>query len=413
MDDINKLREKVMEKIDVSTEISDDKVKEIVDEVILEYGNEKGLSVREKYRLQKKIYDSIRGLDILEELLEDKNITEIMINGPDNIFIEKDGRIEKYNNRFSSKEKLVDIIQQIVSGVNRRVNESSPIVDSRLSDGSRVNVVLNPVAINGPVVTIRKFPEYSITMKKLIEIGSISLNVADFLKLLVNAKYNIFISGGTGSGKTTFLNVLSNYIPGDERIITIEDSAELQIQSVDNLVRMEVRQANDEGENGIDIRALIKSSLRMRPDRIIVGEVRGAEALDMLQAMNTGHDGSLSTGHGNSPKDMLNRLETMVLMGVDMPLKAIKSQIASGIDIIVHLGRLRDRTRKVLEIVEITGFNGEEILTNTIYRFEEDNIEGTNKGIVKGKLKWTGNTLINQKKLFDAGYGKEDISYGE
>jgi len=413
LEDINELREKVMEKIDVSTEISDDKVKEIVDEVILEYGNEKGLSVREKYRLQKEIYDSIRGLDILEELLEDKNITEIMINGPDNIFIEKDGRIEKYNNRFSSKEKLVDIIQQIVSGVNRRVNESSPIVDSRLSDGSRVNVVLNPVAINGPVVTIRKFPEYSITMKKLIEIGSISLNVADFLRLLVNAKYNIFISGGTGSGKTTFLNVLSNYIPGDERIITIEDSAELQIQSVDNLVRMEVRQANDEGENGIDIRALIKSSLRMRPDRIIVGEVRGAEALDMLQAMNTGHDGSLSTGHGNSPKDMLNRLETMVLMGVDMPLKAIKSQIASGIDIIVHLGRLRDRTRKVLEIVEITGFNGEEILTNTIYRFEEDNIEGTNKGIVKGKLKWTGNTLINQKKLFDAGYGKEDISYGE
>ena len=413
MEDINELREKVMKKIDVSTEISDDKVKEIVDEVILEYGNEKGLSVREKYRLQKEIYDSIRGLDILEELLEDKNITEIMINGPDNIFIEKDGRIEKYNNRFSSKEELVDIIQQIVSGVNRRVNESSPIVDSRLSDGSRVNVVLNPVAINGPVVTIRKFPEYSITMKKLIEIGSISLNVADFLRLLVNAKYNIFISGGTGSGKTTFLNVLSNYIPGDERIITIEDSAELQIQSVDNLVRMEVRQANDEGENGIDIRALIKSSLRMRPDRIIVGEVRGAEALDMLQAMNTGHDGSLSTGHGNSPKDMLNRLETMVLMGVDMPLKAIKSQIASGIDIIVHLGRLRDRTRKVLEIVEITGFNGEEILTNTIYRFEEDNIEGTNKGIVKGKLKWTGNTLINQKKLFDAGYGKEDISYGE
>ncbi len=413
MDDISKLREKVMKKIDVSNEISDDKVKEIVDEIILEYGNEKGLSVREKYKLQKEIYDSIRGLDILEELLEDKNITEIMINGPDNIFIEKDGKIEKYNNKFSSKEKLVDIIQQIVSGVNRRVNESSPIVDSRLSDGSRVNVVLNPVAINGPVVTIRKFPEYSITMKKLIEIGSISLNVAEFLKLLVNAKYNIFISGGTGSGKTTFLNVLSNYIPCGERIITIEDSAELQIKSVDNLVRLEVRQANDEGENGIDIRDLIKSSLRMRPDRIIVGEVRGAEALDMLQAMNTGHDGSLSTGHANSPKDMLNRLETMVLMGVDMPLKAIKSQIASGIDIIVHLGRLRDRTRKVLEIVEITGFNGEDILTNTIYRFEEDNIKDTNKGIVKGKLKWTGSTLINQKKLFDAGYGKEDISYGE
>lgn len=413
MGDISELREKVMKKIDVSVDISDEKVKEIVDGVILEYGNEKGMSVREKYRLQKEIYDSIRGLDILEELLEDKNITEIMINGPNSIFIERDGRIEKYNNRFSSKEKLVDIIQQMVSGVNKRVNESSPIVDSRLSDGSRVNVVLNPVAINGPVVTIRKFPEHSITMDKLIEIGSISLSVAEFLKLLVKAKYNIFISGGTGSGKTTFLNVLSNYIPSDERIITIEDSAELQIQNVDNLVRLEVRQANDEGENGIDIRDLIKSSLRMRPDRIIVGEVRGAEALDMLQAMNTGHDGSLSTGHANSPKDMLSRLETMVLMGVDMPLKAIKSQIASGIDIIVHLGRLRDRTRKIVEIVEVTGFNGEEILINTIYKFEEDDSREGAKDTVKGRLKWTGIRLVNDKKLFDAGYSKEEVLYGE
>lgn len=413
MGDISELREKVMKKIDVSVDISDEKVKEIVDGVILEYGNEKGMSVREKYRLQKEIYDSIRGLDILEELLEDKNITEIMINGPNSIFIERDGRIEKYNNRFSSKEKLVDIIQQMVSGVNRRVNESSPIVDSRLSDGSRVNVVLNPIAINGPVVTIRKFPEHSITMDKLIEIGSISLSVAEFLKLLVKAKYNIFISGGTGSGKTTFLNVLSNYITSDERIITIEDSAELQIQNVENLVRLEVRQANDEGENGIDIRDLIKSSLRMRPDRIIVGEVRGAEALDMLQAMNTGHDGSLSTGHANSPKDMLSRLETMVLMGVDMPLKAIKSQIASGIDIIVHLGRLRDRTRKIVEIVEVTGFNGEEILMNTIYKFEEDDSREVDKDTVKGRLKWTGIRLVNDKKLFDAGYSKEEVLYGE
>ena len=384
MGDISELREKVMKKIDVSVDISDEKVKEIVDGVILEYGNEKGMSVREKYRMQKEIYDSIRGLDILEELLEDKNITEIMINGPNSIFIERDGRIEKYNNRFSSKEKLVDIIQQMVSGVNRRVNESSPIVDSRLSDGSRVNVVLNPVAINGPVVTIRKFPEHSITMDKLIEIGSISLSVAEFLKLLVKAKYNIFISGGTGSGKTTFLNVLSNYIPSDEGIITIED-----------------------------IRDLIKSSLRMRPDRIIVGEVRGAEALDMLQAMNTGHDGSLSTGHANSPKDMLSRLETMVLMGVDMPLKAIKSQIASGIDIIVHLGRLRDRNRKIVEIVEITGFNGEEILMNTIYKFEEDDSREVVKDTVKGRLKWTGIRLVNDKKLFDAGYSKEEVLYGE
>lgn len=407
---IDDLKIIVMQKIDVSVDLSDEDIREVIDEVILKYGNEKGISVKDKCNLQKEIYDSIRGLDILEELLEDNDITEIMINGPDNIFIEKNGSIKKSNNKFSSKEKLVDIIQNMVSSVNRRVNEASPIVDSRLIDGSRVNVVLAPVALNGPVVTIRKFPKNSITINKLIGINTLSEEAADFLKILVNAKYNIFISGGTGSGKTTFLNALSNFIPNDERIITIEDSAELQIQNIDNLVRLEVRQANDEGENGVSIRDLIKSSLRMRPDRIIVGEVRGAEAIDMLQAMNTGHDGSMSTGHSNSPTDMLSRLETMVLMGVDIPLKAVKSQIASGIDIIIQLGRLRDKSRKVLEIQEIVGFDGEEIKTNTLYQFVEDS---SNKDIVKGNLKWTGSGLKNTKKLFDAGFSKEAELYGK
>lgn len=404
------LKIKVMQKLDVSADLSDEDIREVIDEIILKCGNENGISVKDKCSLQKEIYDSIRGLDILEELLDDNDITEIMINGPDNIFIEKNGSIKKSSNKFSSKEKLVDIIQNMVSSVNRRVNEASPIVDSRLKDGSRVNVVLSPIALNGPVVTIRKFPENSITMNKLIEMNTVSEEAVEFLKILVNARYNIFISGGTGSGKTTFLNALSNFIPNDERIITIEDSAELQIQNIDNLVRLEVRQANDEGENGVTIRDLIKSSLRMRPDRIIVGEVRGAEAIDMLQAMNTGHDGSMSTGHSNSPTDMLSRLETMVLMGVDIPLKAVKSQIASGIDIIIQLGRLRDKSRKVLEIQEIVGFDGEEIKTNTLYKFLEDN---SNKDIVNGNLKWTGSGLKNTKKLLDAGYSKEAELYGK
>lgn len=409
---VKELRDRVIERIDVTEEIDDSRIYEIIDEVIAEYGRNKFLSVQAKCELKREIYDSIRGLDVLEDILKDKDITEIMINGFDNIFIEKNGILKKCDVKFSSKERLSDIIQQMVSGVNRRVNESSPIVDSRLKDGSRVNIVLNPIAINGPAITIRKFPERRITMEALIKINSISKEAAEFLRLLVVSGYNIFISGGTGSGKTTFLNVLSNYIPVNERIITIEDSAELQLQNIDNLVRLEARQPNLEGENGITIRDLIKSSLRMRPDRIIVGEVRGAEALDMLQAMNTGHDGSLSTGHANSPKDMLGRLETMVLMGADMPLSAIKSQIAAGIDIIVHLGRMRDKSRKVLEIVEITGYEDSEIGVNSLYKFCENRKVGNMQGTVEGELVWTGSGLIHTTKLLNMGFYKEALRYG-
>ena len=409
---VKELRDRVIERIDVTEEIDDSRIYEIIDEVIAEYGRNKFLSVQAKCELKREIYYSIRGLDVLEDILKDKDITEIMINGFDNIFIEKNGILKKCDVKFSSKERLSDIIQQMVSGVNRRVNESSPIVDSRLKDGSRVNIVLNPIAINGPAITIRKFPERRITMEALIKINSISKEAAEFLRLLVVSGYNIFISGGTGSGKTTFLNVLSNYIPVNERIITIEDSAELQLQNIDNLVRLEARQPNLEGENGITIRDLIKSSLRMRPDRIIVGEVRGAEALDMLQAMNTGHDGSLSTGHANSPKDMLGRLETMVLMGADMPLSAIKSQIAAGIDIIVHLGRMRDKSRKVLEIVEITGYEDSEIGVNSLYKFCENRKVGNMQGTVEGELVWTGSGLIHTTKLLNMGFYKEALRYG-
>lgn len=422
---IKELREKVIERINLIEEINDDDIYNIIDNVIAEFSKNHILPVEKKCSLRKEIFDSIRGMDILEELLSDENITEIMINGYEDIFIEKFGTIMRCNVKFSSKERLMDVIQQMVSGVNRRVNEANPIVDSRLKDGSRVNVVLTPIAITGPVVTIRKFPKERITISKLIEIGSITTEVAEFLRTLVVAGYNIFISGGTGSGKTTFLNVLSNYIPKDERVITIEDSAELQLQDIDNLVRLEARQANAEGENGISIRDLIKSSLRMRPDRIVIGEVRGAEALDMLQAMNTGHDGSLSTGHANSPKDMLSRLETMVLMGTEMPLSAIRSQIASGIDIIVHLGRLRDKSRKVLEIVEVLNYEDMEIKTLTLYKFKECNdsektniskkinssTENTNS--VEGRLIRTDKGLSNVQKLLDSGFFEEAKLYGQ
>lgn len=404
------LRKLVIEKIDLSKEMTESEIKDIINSIIIEYGNNNYLSIMEKNKLQCEIFDSIRGLDVLDNILKDKDITEIMINGPDNIFIEKNGKIEKLNERFSSRERLMDIIQRIVSSVNRRVNEASPIVDSRLSDGSRVNVVLEPIALNGPIITIRKFPEKRITIEKLIDMSSITAEAAGFLKVLVRAKYNIFISGGTGSGKTTFLNALSNFIPVDERIITIEDSAELQLQNIDNIVRLEARQSNDEGENAVSIRDLIRTSLRMRPDRIVVGEVRGAEALDMLQAMNTGHDGSLSTGHSNSSKDMLERLSTMVLSGIDMPINAIKSQIASGIDIIVHLGRLRDKSRKVLEISEITGMVNDGIVMNKIFEFVESQTENVDK--VAGKLERCGNGLINIQKLLNAGYKEEAEIYG-
>ena len=418
---VEELRAEVIGRINVGGEIEDYDIFEIIDEVISEYTRNRILSVEKKCRLRKAIFDSIRGMDILDEILKDKDVTEVMINGPKDIFIEKSGELMRYDGCFNSQERLSDVIQQMVSDVNRRVNEASPIVDSRLSDGSRVNVVLAPIALNGPIVTIRKFPLQRITMTKLTEIGSITREAAEFLRILVISGYNIFISGGTGSGKTTFLNALSNDIPGTERIITIEDSAELQLQNIDNLVRLEARQPNMEGENGISIRDLIKASLRMRPDRIVVGEVRGAEALDMLQAMNTGHDGSLSTGHANSPKDMISRLETMVLMGMDMPVSAIRNQIASGIDVIVHLGRLRDRTRKVLEIVEVLDCVDSEIKLNTLYHFTEaekqhreafDCVVKQASGMVKGSLVWSGNGLVNTGKMTNTGFFEEAAVYG-
>jgi pilus assembly protein CpaF len=328
-----------------------------------------------------------------------------MINGPDTIFIEKNGKTYRLDVRFENRRKLEDVIQTMVSKVNRTVNESSPIVDARLEDGSRVNVVLPPIALNGPIVTIRKFPEKPMTIDQLIEYGSITEEVADVLNRMVRAKYNIFISGGTGSGKTTFLNALSNFIPKDERIITIEDSAELQIIGLDNIVKMETRNANTEGKGEITIRDLIKTSLRMRPERIIVGEVRGPEALDMLQAMNTGHDGSLSTGHANSPKDMLSRLETMVLSGSSMPLEAIRQQIASAIDIIIHLARLRDKTRRTMEITEIAGYENGEIILNPLYVFEEEG--ETPQKVIIGSLKRTKNEMVRKWKFKMAGISDE------
>jgi len=402
------LRTRVLSRIDMSRDIEDADLYEIIDETIVEQGKNEYIKLEDKVKLRKELYDSIRGLDILQEILDKSEVTEIMVNGPDNIFVEKEGKILKYNARFSSRERLMDLIQQIVSKVNRRVNEASPIVDTRLADGSRVNIVLNPVALDGPIITIRKFPEFRMTMEHLISLNSINNEAAEFLKILVESGYNIFVSGGTGSGKTTFLNALSNYIPKTERIITIEDSAELQLNGIDNLVRLEVRQANTEGKNEITIRDLIKASLRMRPDRIVVGEVRGKEALDMLQAMNTGHDGSLSTGHANSPKDMLSRLEIMVLMGVDMPISAIKGQIASGLDIIIHLGRLRDKTRKVLEIVEVLDYEKGEIGLSSLYKFRE--IE-EKEGKIYGVLERTKKEFFNKSKLIAAGYILEGEGY--
>jgi pilus assembly protein CpaF len=364
----------------------------------------------EKRRLIRRMYDSFRGLDVLQPLVNDKSISEIMINSHEEIFIEKDGTIQQADLRFESRERLEDIIQSIVSSVNRVVNESTPIVDARLKDGSRVNIVLPPVALKGPTLTIRKFPENPMTMDHLVDRGSLTSEAARFLQQLVRSKYNLFISGGTGSGKTTFLNALSQYIPPDERIITIEDSAELQIVTVPNLVSLETRNANTEGKGEITIRDLIRSSLRMRPNRIVVGEVRGAEALDMLQAMNTGHDGSLSTGHANSTVDMLSRLETMVLSGADLPVSVVRKQIGSAIDILIHLSRLRDRSRRVTEIAEIEGLEDGEIVLRPLYRFEE---EGEREGKVIGQLRRTGNKLKHADKLQMAGIRTQEESEGE
>ena len=396
--EIEQLRGLVIERVDMSREPDDSELHEIIDSVIEKNQDYRYMSIKKRQIIHKKIYSSIRGLGIIEELLEEPDITEIMINGPNNIFVEKKGRINKIDERFESENRLNDIIQQIVAKTNRRVNESNPIVDTRLEDGSRVNVILPPIALEGPIVTIRKFSKRGITIDDMISWGTISKEAADFLKMAVMAGYNIFVSGGTGSGKTTFLNVLSNFIPKDERIVTIEDSAELQIAGIDNLVSLETRNANVAGAGEITIRDLIKSSLRMRPERIIVGEVRGGEALDMLQAMNTGHDGSLSTGHANSTEDMLSRLETMVLQGAaGLPLDAIRQQIASAVDIIIHLSRLRDKSRKTVEITEVLGLEDGRIKLNPLYVFEED--ENSTLEKVSGSLKRTNNRLVNDYKL--------------
>lgn len=353
---------------------------------------------QERDRIIRMVFSSIRGLGILDEILEDESMTEVMINGPDHIFVERNGRLYKLNRRFESEQYLQDIIQKIVGKAGKEVNQANPIVDTRLPDGSRVNVVLPPVSLCGPIVTIRKFSKTPMTVDQLLRYGSITQEVAVFLEKLVRAKYNIFISGGTGSGKTTFLNALSNFIPSDERIITIEDSAELQIRNIDNLVSLETRNANTSGKGEITIRDLIRSALRMRPERIVVGEVRGAEALDMLQAMNTGHDGSLSTGHANSTRDMLSRLETMVLQGnAGLPLPAIRQQISSALDIIIHLSRLRDKSRRTMEITEVLGYKDGEIQLNPLFVFQESPASTLHK--VEGRLVRTGNPLINDYKL--------------
>ena len=395
----NEISSHVRQKIDLSREVEDSEIQELIDGMIVQMGRKYALSLKERQELGRSVLCSIRKMDVLQELIDCDEVTEIMVNGTGNIFVEKAGSIFQWDKRFETQEKLEDVIQQIVAKCNRVVNEASPIADARLENGARVNIVLAPVALNGPVITIRQFPKHPITMEDLLRYGSISQQAAEELERLVAAGYNIFISGGTGSGKTTFLNALSQFIPDTERIITIEDSAELQLQGISNLVRLETRNANMDGTKPITIRDLIKSALRMRPDRIVVGEVRGGEAIDMLQALNTGHDGSLSTGHANSSEDMLARLETMVLMGMELPLSAIRRQIASGVDIIVHLGRLRDKSRRVLEIVEILGYENDEIVTAPLYQFRES---GEKDGNVVGELVKI-NTLTHTGKLTASG----------
>lgn len=388
-------------------DMSDEQLQEKVEEIVASRLEGVYCPIDKRVSIVEQVYSSIRGFGLLDSIIKDDTITEVMINGPDNIFIEQKGRLFKLDKKFESQRRLEDVIQRIVGLAGREVNQANPICDTRLPDGSRVNVVLPPIALCGPTLTIRKFSKTPMTIEKLISYGSITKEIADKLELLVKAKYNIFISGGTGSGKTTFLNALSNYIPKDERVITIEDSAELQITGVDNLVSLETRNANASGAGQITIRDLIKSSLRMRPERIVVGEVRGGEALDMLQAMNTGHDGSLSTGHANSTEDMLSRLETMVLQGsAGLPLEAIRQQIASAVDIIIHLSRLRDKSRKTMEITEIVGYKDGQIILNPLYRFEED--ENSTLTKVSGSLKRTENPMKNVQKLRLSGI-KTDI----
>ena len=385
------LRRGLMDRLDLARELSDQEILDEIDQLILSGTPEVCLSLKEKVELRQELFHSVRKLDVLQELIEDETVTEIMVNGPDAIFVERKGKLKKWDKCFTSREKLEDVIQQIVGRCNRVVNEAMPIADARLENGARVNAVIQPVALNGPILTIRRFPDTPVTMEKLISLGSLPRECAEFLAVLVKARYSIVIGGGTGSGKTTFLGALSEYIPSDERIITIEDNAELKIQGIPNLVQLEAKMANVEGASSITIRDLIKAALRMRPDRIVVGEVRGGEAVDMLQALNTGHEGSLSTAHANSARDMLSRLETMTLMGVELPLEAIRRQIASGVDILIHLGRMRDKSRKVLEITEVCGFEDHEIRTRSLYRWKEG------EGLVKTA------PLLNREKLIRAG----------
>ena len=402
-----RLKEELMSEIDFSRDQSDEDIISLIDEMIIKEKRSVSIPLKLREDLRRNLFHSVRKLDILQDIVDDPLVTEIMVNGPEDIFVERAGRLSKYPSHFESVEKLDDVIQLIVSSCNRVVNESSPIVDARLAEnGARVNVVMRPIALNGPILTIRRFPDKPIEMEDLIMFGSLSEEISEWLGMLVKAKYNIFISGGTGSGKTTFLNALSAFIPSEERIITIEDSAELQIHTIPNIVRMETRNANVEGCVPVTIRDLIRSSLRMRPDRIVVGEVRGAEAIDMMQCLNTGHDGSMSTGHANSARDMLTRLETMILMGMEIPLQAVRAQIASGIDVIVHLGRLRDKSRRVLEITEIAGFFDGEIQLNPLYVFKEEGIDES--GHIIGELVRSGE-MIHHEKLETAGFEKTRV----
>lgn len=401
-----KLKHAVQERMDYGRDYTDEEVDELIDETILLREELSLYSVESRRQLKKELFNSLRKLDILQGFVDDSTITEIMVNGTDPIFVEQNGHLKQLDVKFESLEKLEDVIQKIVAGCNRVVNEASPIVDARLENGSRVNIVLQPIALNGPIVTIRRFPEHPITMRQLVEMESITVEAAAFLKKLVKAGYNLFISGGTGSGKTTFLNALSGYITKENRVITIEDSAELQLQGIPNLVQLETRNSNVEGCREITIRDLIKASLRMRPDRIIVGEVRGAEAFDMMQCMNTGHDGSMSTGHANSAEDMLSRLENMVLMGMDLPLAAIRQQIASGLDVIIHLGRLRDKSRRVLQIVEVLGYQNDRFILNPLFEFEDQG--ESPQGKVQGKLCKKG-ILKHEHKLKAAGLSQISV----
>lgn len=398
-----KIRIDVLEQVDLSRELSDAEILSIIRNSVMEAATTEKIPLDDRLDIERDVFNSLRKLDVLSDLLEDEDITEIMINGAGNIFIESGGRITKVDKAFSSEEKLYDVIQQIVASNNRIVNESSPIVDTRLEDGSRVNIVLPPASVEGCIVSIRRFPKNPMRMENLVSIGSLSVEMVEFLKKLVISGYNIFVAGGTGSGKTTFLNALTEFVPEDERVLTIEDSAELVPIGIKNLVRLEARDANLEGKLAITIRDLVKTSLRMRPDRIIVGECRGEEALEVLQAANTGHDGTLSTGHANSCRDMISRLETMVLMGMELPIGAIRSQIASGIDIFIHLGRLVDKSRKVLEISEVIGMEDGDVKLSTIYEFVSNSSRGEK---VRGTWE-KRNNLYHTRKLEMAGLQPE------